>query len=417
MTDPTTSPDRGALAVGVVAIAFVFNAIARGVADSFGVFVLPLETEFGWSRRTVTGIFSATMLLSGLGAPLAGWAFDRWGPRAVYTGGAALLASGAALSSFATAPWHLVLSAGLLVGLGVAALGMVSAGALVARWHRRHLSTAIAVAYAGLGLGVLAAMPLAQAVIDAHGWRTAWRVLAAAAALALPLALVLPWARIADGPYAPRSGTPAGGARTGGDGPTLRDAMRTPAYWRLVQAFSFTAVGSFLVTPQIVAFLVESGFAPMTAASAYGAATMLSTVGIVAAGWLVGRIGYGRTALLTFACSAVGVLALLVASFTQSVVALALHVAFFGLVLGARGPIVSTLANRVFTGRSVATIYGTVHASMSVGAAVGAYAGGLVHDLTGGYAAVFVLSLAAICVAAEPFRAGSSLMRAAAAAP
>lgn len=414
MHDPKTPPERSALAVAVVAVAFVFNAVARGVADSFGAFVLPLEAEFGWSRRTVTGIFSATMLMSGLGAPLAGWAFDRWGPRVVYTGGAALLAAGAALSSLAQSPWHLLLSAGLLVGLGAAALGMVTAGALIARWHRRHLSTAIAIAYAGFGLGVLVAMPLAQAVIDAHGWRVAWRVLAAVAALALPLALVLPWARIADGPFAPRP-VPAGGDAGGADaGPTLRDALRMPAYWRLLQAFTFTAVGSFLVTPQVVAFLVESGFAPMTAASAYGTATLLSTAGIVAAGWLVGRIGYGPTAMLTFACSAVGVVALLVASFTQSVVALVVHVAFFGLVLGARGPIVSTLANRVFAGRQVATIYGTVHAAMSIGAACAAYAGGLVHDLTGGYAAVFALSLAAIVVAAEPFRSGSSLMRAAA---
>ena len=416
MHGPNPPPDRRALALAVVAIAFAFNAIARGVADSFGAFVLPLEAEFGWSRRTVTGIFAATMLLSGLGAPLAGWVFDRWGPRAVYTGGAALLALGAALSSLARAPWHLVLSAGLLVGLGVAALGMVTAGALVARWHRRHLSTAIAIAYAGFGLGVLAAMPLAQAVIDLHGWRTAWRVLAAIAALSLPLAMVLPWARLAAGPYAPRATDTVTATTIRGDGPTLGDALRMPAYWRLVQAFSFTAIGSFLVTPQVVAFLVEAGFAPLTAASAYGTATLLSTAGVVAAGWLVGRIGYGRTALLTFGCSAIGALALLVASFTQSVVALAVHVAFFGLVLGARGPIVSTLANRIFAGRHVATIYGTVHASMAIGGAIGAFAGGLVHDLTGGYAAVLVLSLAAICVAAEPFRANSSLMRAAAVA-
>lgn len=413
MPDAHGPADRRTLAAGVVLIAFVFNAVARGVADSFGVFVLPLEAEFGWSRRTVTGVFSVSLLVSGLASPFAGWVFDRLGPRVAYTGGAVLLAAGAWGASLAQAPWHLYLSAGVLVGLAGSALGMVTAGALIARWHRPHLATAIGLAYAGFGLGVLATLPLAQAVIDRHGWRSAWQLLACVAAAAVPLALALPWRRIANGPYAPGRATPDGAAPAAA-GPTLREAVRERAYWRLLQAFAFTAVASFLVAPQIVAFLVESGFAPMTAAAAYGTTTLLSTVGIVGAGWLVGRLGYGPTAIGTYLCSAIGVLALLLASATQSVVALAVHVLFFGIVLGARGPIISTLSNRIFAGRSAATIYGTVHMSMSFGAAAGSYAGGLLHDLTGGYTVILLLSLVAMALAADPFRAGSSLMRAAA---
>ena len=351
------------------------------------------------------------MLMSGLGAPLAGWAFDRLGPRVVYTGGLALLAAGTWLAGQAVAPWQLYLSAGVTVGLGVAALGMVSAATLIARWHRRHLATAIAIAYAGFGLGILVTLPLVQALIERYGWRTAWEMLGIGVATLLPLCLLLPWRRFADGPALPCAGKRGAEDTAGRHGPTLRDALRSPAYWRLVQAFVFTAIANYLITPQTVAFLIEAGFAPLTAASAYGTAGLLSTVGVIGAGWLAGRMGFGRTAWLTYGFTAVGVGALLLASYRPSTLALVCHVVFFGLAQGARGPIISTLSNRLFAGSRAGTIYGTIFCSMAIGGAIGSYAGGALHDLTGGYRTTFVLALLSILLAAEPFRAGSAILR------
>lgn len=410
-TAGTSGPGAGGTAIAVVAVAFLFQFVARGVADAYVAFILPLEAEFGWSRQTLTGVFATYMLMSGLGAPAAGWAFDRLGPRAVYTGGLALLAAGTWLAGQAEAPWQLYLTAGVTVGLGVAALGMVSAATLIARWHRRHLSTAIAIAYAGFGLGILVTLPLVQALIERHGWRTAWEMLGIGVAALLPLCLLLPWRRFADGPTGPSAGEPGPSGTAARRGPTLRDALRSAAYWRLVQAFVFTALASYLITPQTVAFLIEAGFAPLTAASAYGTAGLLSTGGVIAAGWLAGRVGYGPTAWLTYGFTALGIAALLVASHSPSSAALACHVVFFGLAQGARGPIISTLSNRLFAGSSAGTIYGTIFCSMAIGGAIGSYAGGALHDLTGGYRTAFVLALLSILVAAEPFRAGSAMMR------
>ena len=130
-------------------------------------------------------------------------------------------------------------------------------------------------------------------------------------------------------------------------------------------------------------------------------------------GWLVGRLGYARTALLTYASTALGVAMLLLASWLPAMPVLVAHVLFFGLVQGTRGPIVSTLSSRIFAGRSAGTIYGTVFASMSIGGAVGAYLGGALHDLTGGYRLLFLLSLLSIVLAAAPFRGEAAILRAA----
>lgn len=403
---PPSRPEFTATAVAVVALAFAFNFVARGVADAFAAFVLPLEQAFGWPRRAVTGVFAAYMLTSGVAAPFAGWAFDRLGPRAVYGGGLALVAAGAWLSSRIDALWQLYLSAGVMVGIGVAALGMTTATALISRWHRRHLSTAIAVAYAGLGGGILVALPLVQALIERLGWRDAWAWLGLATLALLPGCLLLPWRRISAGPF----GTGPRGA-SAATGPTLREALRTPAYWRLVQAISMTAFSSFLVTPQTIAFLVEAGLPPLAAASAYGTAGLLSTLGVIATGWLCGRLGYGRTARLTFASTGLGLVALLVASFELSFGVLALYVLCFGIAQGARGPIVSTLTSRHFAGAHVGTIYGTVFCSMAIGGASGAWIGGALHDLTGGYRAIFALSLASLLLAIDAFRPRSAILR------
>jgi predicted MFS family arabinose efflux permease len=94
---------------------------------------------------------------------------------------------------------------------------------------------------------------------------------------------------------------------------------------------------------------------------------------------------------------------LLLLSFDSSVLLLVLFVPVFGLCMGMRGPIVSSVAARYFAGPRVATIYGLIYASNALGAALGSFAGGLLHDLTGGYRAALAMSLMLITVAALPF--------------
>jgi MFS family permease len=82
---------------------------------------------------------------------------------------------------------------------------------------------------------------------------------------------------------------------------------------------------------------------------------------------------------------------------------LVLFVAMFGLCMGVRGPLVSSVCAKYFAGANVATIYGTIYATNAIGAAFGSYLGGLLHDLTGGYRAGLALALVSIAAAAAPF--------------
>lgn len=386
-------------AVVVLAICACLNALGRGIADSYMVFLLPLEHSFGWSRGNLTSVYSVCMLVSGFASPLIGAALDRFGPRAVYGAGMISFAVGFSLAAHLDAIWQFHVVVGGLSGIGMAALGVVPASALLARWFHAKLSTAMGIAYAGLGLGSLVLAPLVQILIEAYGWRETYRLLGLCLAVLVPVVLALPWRRIAAGrgdwPVKTESGQGAVAA--------VRQAVRDPIYWRFAQVYFFTAMAIYAVNVQAVAFLVDYGFAPLTAATAYGAAAMLSVVGIAGSGWITGRFGHGRAALLSFLGSSSGVLALFGITVTPLAFLMPGYVLLYGMCQGVRGPIVSTLVARAFPGRGLGAVYGTIYAVGAVGGAIGASVTGFLHDLTRGYQASFVYALAMLALAAYPF--------------
>ena len=75
------SRTAAALPALVLGLCFLFNFVARAIGDTFMVFLLPLESEFGWTRSQTSGVYSTLMVVSGLSSPLAGALIARWGPR------------------------------------------------------------------------------------------------------------------------------------------------------------------------------------------------------------------------------------------------------------------------------------------------------------------------------------------------
>jgi MFS family permease len=115
------------------------------------------------------------------------------------------------------------------------------------------------------------------------------------------------------------------------------------------------------------------------------------------------RFGYRQTVTASFAGTGTGIGLLIILSQAPSTLLLIAYVAVFGLCQGVRGPIISSVCTRHFAGPRVATIYGTIYAMNALGAAFGSLAGGVLHDLTGGYRTGFVFALCFIALAAAPF--------------
>ena len=385
----------------VLLLAFACNMLGRGVGDTFIVFLLPLSETFGWTRAQVSSVYSIYLVVTGLAAPLTGLLLDRWGPRVVYPAGLALLASGCLLAGHLTQLWQFQACIGVLNGVGVSMLGMVPASMLISRWFRERMSTAMGIAYAGFGTGTLVIVPLAQYLIESHGWRDTYRLMGLALVVLLPLLLLVPWRGLSAGPSkAPaRRSNPLDETQAWQVG----SAMKTRAYWQLVQVFAFTALAMYAMLAQIVAYLVAVGLKPLEAATAFGAQGLLSVAGMMASGWSSDRFGFRATATASFVSTFIGIGFLLLLSVHPAAWLVVPFVLFFGIAQGARGPIVSSITARLFRGPTFATINGTIFACMSVGGALGSWTSGVLYDLTGGYRASFVFSMACVAIAVAPF--------------
>jgi MFS family permease len=385
----------------VLAACFILNMLGRGLGDTYAVFLLPLEREFGWSRSQVTGVYSLYLLVNGLTAPLVGMLFDRLGARWVYGAGTLCLGTAFFLAGGLVSLWQYYLLVGALVGLGVSLNGMVPGSALLARWYRARLSTALGIAFSAVGVGTIVFVPLAQYLVTYHDWRLAYRLMGGMLLLLAPVViLAVPWRRIMAGNPELRGESRSKGA---GGGWTPRAALRTPVFWGLSMVFLCTATGMFAVVVQLVAFLIDAGYSPLTAATAFGVLGMMSAASIMLSGILSDRFGYRQIVTASFIGTASGMAILLLIPEHPSTLLLALFVGVFGMCMGVRGPIVSSVCAKYFAGSHVATIYGSIYSMNALGAGFGSLMGGLLHDLTGGSRLAIGVALVCIALAATPF--------------
>ena len=382
--------------VALVVLTFAMNLVARGVPETFAVFLLPVQKGLGVSRADITLTYSVYMVAFGLSGPFAGQLIDRLGARVAYGFGLASLGVGYLLAGFATELWHYLLTVGLLGGLGAAALGMIVASALLSRWFSTGIGSIMSLPYAAIGAGMLLLPPLTQVLILHYDWRVAHMVLGACVLLTLPLVMLLPLERMAAGSQEWRAMRIAIAASVTGHW-RIATALRTSAFWGLFAAYLFTAVASFSVLPHSVAYLIEHGFEPLVAAGAFGFAGMLSAIGIVAVGWLSDRFGRRQTATLSYISTIVGIAALTLVSFSPALALVYAFVFFFGLMQGARGPIIVAMVAVLFPG-GVGAIYGTLSVAQGLGAGLGSWGSGLLYELTGSYIVSFLVAICA-CLA------------------
>jgi MFS family permease len=396
------------VALSVLALCFALSVLGRGLGESFTVFLKPISENFGWDRAQIVSIYSLTWLASGLTAPLVGRLFDSTGPRVVYALGLLLLGSAFLVASHAQSLWQFQLSTGLCVGIGIAFIGIVPNSILLARWFGPRLPTAMSVVYSAMGGGVLALLPASQLLIDHVGWRGAYRVFGFTAfGLLLPL-LLLPWRRLA-------SGSSHVLKKTGPDfvdqGWTLLSAMRHHAFWALFSTFFFTAIGMYAIAAQIVAYLIDAGFPPLQAATAWGFSGVVLVFGMLGVSALDGVIGRRPSVLLSYAISILGIALLWLLQYGPNVVLLTGFVVCFGSMMGSRGPLISATAMRIFRGKRVGTIYGTISIGSGLGSAFGASSGGLIHDATQSYDPLLAFALASVVLGMIPFLVVPALRR------
>lgn len=382
----------------VVAATFVTMGLTYGVWYCYAVFLVAFLREFGWSRSLVAGAFSTAALLQAATSPFVGWAGARFGPRRVIVAGGSLLAVGLLLGAEISRPWHLYASFGGAIAIGIAASGFVPSVVLVSGWFPSRVGTSLGIAASGIGVGMALLLPAAQYLIEQVGLRWTFRILAAlVAAWIIPATLWLVRDPPEESPPAvvPSAPRPSPQARW-----TLGAAVRCWRFWGVLGVFlAGNSVTQMLLVHQ-VAFFVDHGVPALVAASVGGIVGVTSIAGKMGWGVLSDRTGRELTYGLAYATvlAAIGVLALSSRYPTSALPYV------YGVLIGIGYAVVAPLAPAIvrdlFGGAGFSTIFGSLQVGNSLGAALGAWGAGRIHDLTGSYA--YALSLAALLAVIAP---------------
>jgi MFS family permease len=384
-------PAYRALAVTVVTL-----ALAYGVWYAYSVFLVALLREFGWSRSVLAGAFSLFTLVSGGAGPVLGALADRFGPRRLILMGGVLLAASLWADSFVTRAWHLYVAFGLVTAIGVATAGWTPAVVMVQRQWSARLGLALGIAGSGVGLGIFLVVPLCQALIDAFGWRWAFRGLGTLALLwILPATLLF----VHDVPAAPRPvGATGGGAEPAGH--SLQRALASPSFRLIGLAVFLGSICSQTLHVHQAAFLVDQGLPAMTAAS---------VISVVGAASIVGKTGGGFVSDLlpretVYALGMLGMIGgvgvlWLVAGSPSPWLARGYGV-LFGVGYSVTAFVVPAMMSDRFRGPHFGAIFGATQVASALGSALGAWLAGCIFDATGSYAIAFSGAAGAAAVAA-----------------
>jgi len=376
-----------------------------GLRSVFGVYIKPMEAEFGWTRGALSGAAAVSLLLLGAVGPFVGRLADRWGPRNVIAISLFVLALGAIGSSFIQKLWHVYVMTGVFMALGAGGVALTTGSTVVARWFEARRGLAIGIAAGGMSAGQLIVIPLATALTVWFGWRTSFLWLGIGLlVLVLPVCLGLIRNNPEDRGARPYGAT--GPAPTRAEAEATRvagrvgvsEAAQTLPFWLLMGTFfvcGYTSNG--MVLTHFMPHALEHNFTAFQASSALGVMGAMNIMGTLASGWICDRFGRRGPLATYYFVRGVSLLFLL---YVWNVPSLHLWAALFGLNYISTVPPTTTLTANIYGPYSVGELSGWIFFAHQVGSALGAALAGWVFELTGTYSSAFVSAAVLAFVAA-----------------
>ncbi len=352
---------------------------------AFGVFIGPLESEFGWSRASLGMATALCALLSAITLPFVGVLMDKFGVRRPLAIAICLFGLNvAAIGQSATLPVFIALTA--LAGATGAAQSPIGYVKSIASYFDRRRGLAIGIAMSGIGIGTALIPQYAQWLIGSFGWRVGYVGLGVAImAIALPSVLLLLREPIGD-----RTPRAAGEPALGMD---LRDAVRGRVFWCIALAVLLVSIAVNGALVHVVPLLVERGWAPSAATKVLAAAGVAGLVGRLLAGYLMDKVFAPYVASSFFALAIAGLY--LLASGASAV----LGMAAIGLAAGAEVDMIGFFVSRYFGLKRFGQLYGVLFAIFTVGAGLGPLLLGTLYTRLQGYGAGFFICGVGLAVA------------------
>lgn len=358
-----------------------------------GVFIVPLQEEFGWSRAFI----SMGLTIAGIGGILfgvpMGMLIDRFGPRRIGMIGVVVMCCAYALLGTATGTTANWIALWVVLALCNPWASVVSWTKAVASRFEHSRGLAFAITLSGAPVTTTFLPLVATAFTLAYGWRAGFAGVAAVWALVV-WPLVFLFFRSAHEDPAKDAGSAQAIAAEGLPGLGFAEALRGREFYQLLWAsafFAFTVTGT---TVHFVPILTDSGAQPMAAAGIASIIGIAAFAGRVGMGVLLDR--YPANILGGLVCTLPAISCMLLLWRGDDPMVQALAAALLGLTVGGEIDVIAYLTTRQFGLRNYGTIYGAMTSAMNVGTATGALTAGAIFDAQGSYATFLYITIAAM---------------------
>jgi predicted MFS family arabinose efflux permease len=390
----------------VAGAVFVVLLCAAAVRATPSILIVPLEREFGWSRALLSSAVSINLVLYGLVGPFAAALMERFGIRRTVLCSLALICAGVALTSQMRSSWQLLLTWGVLVGLGTGTTAMVLGATVVSRWFVSRRGAVMGALTASTATGQMLFLPLEARVVESQGWRPVTYLVASVIALLVPLVAllvrdrpadlgVLPYGASADTPaLEPMRQNPLGNAIR-----VLRESAHKPDFWLLAGSFFVCGASTNgLIGTHLVPACMDHGIPEVRAAGLLAVMGIFDLIGTTASGWLSDRIDSRKLLFWYYGLRGLALL-WLPQAFEAQVFGLPVFAVFYGLDWIATVPPTVRLTTEAVGLRDAPIAFGWIVASHQIGAGVGALGAGVIRSSLTTYTPAWITA-GAICLLA-----------------
>ena len=392
----------------MVGVTFLTALISAGTVGAPGVFIVPLQQEFGWTTAEISSALSIRFILLGLMAPFAAALLNRYGLRNVALSAQMIVAAALLASLAMTQVWHLMLLWGVVIGIGTGMTALVLGATIATRWFVARRGLVVGIMTASVATGQLVFLPLLASLTERYGWRIALGLVCGMLGVSALLVLLMLRDRPSDVglrpfgdtgteplPAPPPNTAPIMAAALG----TLRDASSTRVFWLLFATFFVCGASTNgLIQVHLIPMCADFGIPQVQAASLLAAMGIFDFFGTIISGWLSDR--YDNRYLLFWYYGLRG-LSLLFLPFSDfTFYGLSLFAMFYGLDWIATVPPTVRLTAQRFGAERANLVFGWIFAGHQLGAGTAAFGAGLSRTLLATYLPAFFVA-GALCIAAS----------------
>jgi MFS family permease len=386
MTDSVAARPRSFLPFVVIGIGFVTLAIVCAARAGVGLMIPVWEPELGWSRSFFSAAIAGALVMMAVLAPLAGRLVDRQGSRAVLALGLVALAAGCFVIAATDNPWVFYIALAGLSGIGFGLVATHVVSTAVEQQLERNQGLGIGIATSGSTAGQFTLLPLLAATLSFVDWRWSYAGLAFGCLL---LAAAVWWLLP---PTRPKT-SEREAAKTADLRADLVMVLRKPVFHLLFWSYficGYTTSG--VIEVHFIPYAMLCGFTPVASTSAFGILSAASMAGMILVGWLTDRMN--RPLLLGTIYVLRGATFVLLVYVGADYGTLVSFAVAFGIVDYSTVPVTASLVASHIGLRVMGLAFGFISAGHQIGAAVGAYMGGVLFDLYAQYGWVWWSSVA-----------------------